>query len=99
MGFKSAAAVYCVVLLWALNINGDGGVEVATAVTCNPMQLSPCAQAIMSSENPSKLCCQRVKEQRPCLCGYMRNPNLQKFVKSAGAQKVASYCRTPFPKC
>ncbi|KAG6391670.1 hypothetical protein SASPL_149427 [Salvia splendens] len=74
-------------------------VEVATAVTCNPLQLSPCAAAITSGGKPSAACCAKLKEQRPCLCQYMRNPNLQKFIKSPGAKKVSSACNIPYPKC
>lgn len=76
-----------------------GEVEVTSAVTCNPLQLSPCASAITSSGKPSAACCAKLKEQRPCLCQYMRNPNLQKFIKSPGAKKVSSACRIPYPRC
>ncbi|KAE8662085.1 Non-specific lipid-transfer protein 2 [Hibiscus syriacus] len=73
--------------------------ELSTAVTCNPTQLSPCVGAITSSSPPSKLCCSKIKEQKPCLCQYLRNPNLKKFVNTPNARKVASTCGTPFPKC
>lgn len=74
-------------------------VEVAMAVSCNPMQLAPCASAITSAARPTDLCCSRIKAQRPCLCQYMKDPNLQKFINSPGAKKVATYCHSPFPKC
>ncbi|KAL8463373.1 hypothetical protein ACS0TY_034147 [Phlomoides rotata] len=76
-----------------------GKVEVTSGVTCNPLQLSPCAAAITSSGKPSAACCAKLKEQRPCLCQYMRNPNLQKFIKSPGAKKVSGYCHIPYPRC
>ncbi|KAK4479900.1 hypothetical protein RD792_015444 [Penstemon davidsonii] len=77
-----------------------GEVQVSTAaITCNPVQLSPCANAITSSTKPSDTCCARIKQQRPCLCGYMKNPYLQKFINSPGAKKVANSCQTPFPNC
>ncbi|XP_075524173.1 non-specific lipid-transfer protein 2-like [Primulina tabacum] len=72
---------------------------VSGAVTCNPLQLSPCAAAIISSSNPSATCCNKLKEQKPCLCQYMMNPNLQKFINSPGAKKVAYFCDAPFPTC
>ncbi|GMI99521.1 Tracheary Element Differentiation-related 4 [Hibiscus trionum] len=87
-----AAAALVVLLLLAES-------EVSTAVTCSPTQLSPCVGAITSSSPPSKLCCSRIKEQKPCLCQYLRNPNLKKFVNTPNARKVASTCGTPFPKC
>ncbi|GAB4861013.1 hypothetical protein Ancab_036174 [Ancistrocladus abbreviatus] len=68
------------------------------AVTCSPAQLSSCANAIMSSNvQPSKLCCAKIKEQEPCLCQYLKNPSLSKFVNTPNARKVASTCGTPFP--
>ncbi|KAJ6868508.1 hypothetical protein NC651_033551 [Populus alba x Populus x berolinensis] len=70
-----------------------------SAVTCSPAQLSSCVSAITSSTPPSKLCCSKIKEQKPCLCQYLKNPNLQKFINTPNARKVASTCGTPFPKC
>ncbi|KAK7291404.1 hypothetical protein RIF29_06520 [Crotalaria pallida] len=74
-------------------------VQVSMAVTCSPVQLSPCVSAITSSSAPSNLCCSKIKEQKPCLCQYLKNPNLKKFVNTPNARKVASTCGTPFPKC
>ncbi|KAL1221628.1 Non-specific lipid-transfer protein 2 [Cardamine amara subsp. amara] len=71
----------------------------AEAVTCSPLQLSPCAAAISSSSPPSALCCAKLKEQKPCLCGYMRNPNLRRFVSSPNARKVSNSCKLPIPRC
>ncbi|XP_010497756.1 PREDICTED: non-specific lipid-transfer protein 2-like [Camelina sativa] len=71
----------------------------AEAVTCSPMQLSPCAAAITSSSPPSALCCARLKEQKPCLCGYMRNPSLRRFVSTPNARKVSNHCRLAIPRC
>ncbi|KAB2064909.1 hypothetical protein ERO13_A09G049400v2 [Gossypium hirsutum] len=74
-------------------------VGVSTAVTCSPTQLSSCVSAITSSSPPSQLCCSKIKEQKPCLCQYLKNPNLKKFINTGNARKVASTCGTPFPKC
>ncbi|GMJ06612.1 Tracheary Element Differentiation-related 4 [Hibiscus trionum] len=91
MAVLAAAAVVVLLLL--------AEAEVSTAVTCSPTQLSPCVGAITSSSPPSQLCCSKIKEQKPCLCQYLRNPNLKKFVNTPNARKVASTCGTPFPKC
>ena len=69
------------------------------AVTCSPAQLSSCVSAITSSTPPTNLCCSKIKEQKPCLCQYLKNPKLQKFINTPNARKVASTCGTPFPKC
>ncbi|XP_048234531.1 non-specific lipid-transfer protein 2 [Ricinus communis] len=76
-----------------------GEAQVTMAVTCNPTQLSPCVGAITSSSPPSSACCSKIKEQKPCLCQYLKNPNLKKFINTPNARKVASTCGTPFPKC
>ncbi|KAL5809942.1 hypothetical protein ACOSQ4_026510 [Xanthoceras sorbifolium] len=62
---------------------------VVEAVTCNPMELSPCMAAITY----------KVREQRPCFCGYLKDPNLKQFVNSPNARKVASTCGVPYPQC
>ncbi|CAO2817226.1 unnamed protein product [Amaranthus hypochondriacus] len=66
---------------------------VTEAVTCSPVQLSPCAPAIMSNKPPSGACCQKLRQQKPCLCGYYRNPTLKRYINSPGAKRVASTCR------
>ncbi|GFQ08108.1 probable non-specific lipid-transfer protein akcs9 [Phtheirospermum japonicum] len=63
------------------------------------MQLSACAMAITSPRPPSSVCCAKLREQRPCLCKYLKNPSLQKFIKSEGAKRVARSCRANYPKC
>lgn len=68
-------------------------------VSCNPMQMSSCMNSIISGTPPSKQCCSKIKEQRPCLCGYLKNPFLKNFVDSPNARKVATDCGTPFPTC
>ncbi|XP_057446992.1 non-specific lipid-transfer protein 2-like [Lotus japonicus] len=75
-------------------------VEMSMAtVTCSPVQLSSCVSAITSSTPPTNLCCSKIKEQKPCLCQYLKNPYLRKFVSSPNARKVANTCGTPFPRC
>ncbi|GAB2218227.1 hypothetical protein Droror1_Dr00001446 [Drosera rotundifolia] len=61
-------------------------------VKCDPMQLSACATAILQSSPPSIDCCAKLKEQRPCLCGYMKDPSLKPYVNSPGARKVTNCC-------
>ncbi|XP_059659172.1 non-specific lipid-transfer protein 2-like [Cornus florida] len=90
---------YIAVVVCAMVVLLLGGAEVCMAVTCNPTELSPCAAAITSSNPPTATCCSKLKEQRPCLCQYVKNPNLQKFVNSPNARKVATTCGSPFPNC
>ncbi|KAK2986775.1 hypothetical protein RJ640_011000 [Escallonia rubra] len=76
------AVALCVVLVVLL-----GEVHVTTAVSCDAMQLSPCADAIMLSRQPSAACCEKLREQLPCLCEYLKNPALRPYVDSPNAQK------------
>ncbi|KAL9269176.1 Non-specific lipid-transfer protein 2-like protein [Drosera capensis] len=61
-------------------------------VKCDPMQLSACATVILQSLPPSPECCTKLKEQRPCLCGYMKGPSLKPYIYSPGARKVTNSC-------
>ncbi|KAK1437643.1 hypothetical protein QVD17_03437 [Tagetes erecta] len=80
---KMVRLVLCMLLL----------VGLSSATDCNPIQLSPCATAILSSSTaPSETCCGKIKEQRPCLCNYINNLTLQRFINTP---KVASTCGTP----
>ncbi|KAI3515689.1 hypothetical protein L1887_14592 [Cichorium endivia] len=75
------------------------GSKMATAATCSVTQLSPCLPAFTSSSPPSAQCCTKLKEQSPCLCGYIKNPSLKAYITSPNARKVASTCAVPIPKC
>ncbi|KAL7090960.1 hypothetical protein ACP275_12G075500 [Erythranthe tilingii] len=87
--------IICVLVVVA--IVGDE-VEVARAqVSCNPVQLSPCAAAIFSSIEPSNACCGAIRQQISCLCQYQSDPTLQGFINSPAALKISTFCNVPFP--
>ncbi|GAB4832334.1 hypothetical protein Ancab_006349 [Ancistrocladus abbreviatus] len=90
---SAAYLVLClvVVVVVAVVLPEEATVKV-NAVTCNPTELSPCAASLATSLPPSPACCNKLREQRPCLCGYKRDPNLNQYVDSAAAQKVSSDC-------
>ncbi|TKY64815.1 non-specific lipid-transfer protein AKCS9 [Spatholobus suberectus] len=93
---KSASGVaMCAVVLVALLLIEVG--PMAEAVTCTPTELSPCLPAITSSSPPSTTCCQKLKQQKPCLCGYLKNPSLKQYVNSPGAKRVVSACGLAYP--
>ncbi|XP_048231112.1 non-specific lipid-transfer protein 2 [Ricinus communis] len=73
--------------------------QVSNAATCSPLELSSCLPAITSSSQPSPTCCGKLKEQKPCLCGYLKNPNLKPYISSPGAKKVAHSCGVALPNC
>ncbi|KAF9619963.1 hypothetical protein IFM89_010579 [Coptis chinensis] len=73
--------------------------NLSMAATCDATQLSPCLGAITSGSPPSPACCTRLKSQRSCLCQYLKNPNLSRFVNTPNARRVGSRCGVPYPRC
>ncbi|CAL0318882.1 unnamed protein product [Lupinus luteus] len=69
------------------------------AVNCNLVELSPCLQAITSNVPPPSICYEKLREQIPCLCGYLQNPNVKQYLNFPGARRVSSSCGVPFPTC
>ncbi|KAK1440620.1 hypothetical protein QVD17_06449 [Tagetes erecta] len=96
---KTPSMICFVVVLSALVLVFTGEIPSVTAATCNYMELVPCAGAISSSQAPSGACCSKIREQRSCFCGYLRNPSLRQFVSPATAQRVASQCGVSLPQC
>ncbi|KAI9128294.1 hypothetical protein K1719_001287 [Acacia pycnantha] len=99
MAMKKMMGVMSLMVMVVLILAAVELPHMTEAVTCSPLALSPCAGAISSSAPPSSLCCQRLKEQKPCLCGYLKNPSLRQYVNSPGAKKIASSCGVPLPSC
>ncbi|KAL3844897.1 hypothetical protein ACJIZ3_002300 [Penstemon smallii] len=71
----------------------------AGAVNCSPVELSSCLGAVTGGGQPSPQCCGKLREQQPCLCGYIRNPSLRPYVNSPNARKVAAACGVNIPRC
>ncbi|KAL7589821.1 non-specific lipid-transfer protein 2 [Lactuca sativa] len=92
----AACTTVIAVVILVLSLTGS---QMATAATCSVTELSPCLPAFTSSATPTAQCCAKLKEQKPCLCGYIRNPSLRSYVTSPNARKVASTCGVPIPQC
>ncbi|XP_022765884.1 non-specific lipid-transfer protein 2-like [Durio zibethinus] len=71
----------------------------AEAVTCNATELMPCLEAITSSTPPSETCCSKLREQTPCLCGYLEDPTLKPLANNPNTAKVASTCGVAYSQC
>ncbi|KAF2313815.1 hypothetical protein GH714_013611 [Hevea brasiliensis] len=81
---------------------GGDGINGNASGTCSNVQ--PFGSDHMPTSNldvgtPSTTCCRKVREQRPCLCGYLKDPNLKHFLSSVGDRKVARACGVPYPTC
>ncbi|GKD51747.1 putative bifunctional inhibitor/plant lipid transfer protein/seed storage helical, partial [Tanacetum coccineum] len=50
-------------------------------ITCDPVELSWCLQAIVSPIPPTPECCQKLKGQEPCLCRELGDPTFGGFLK------------------
>ena len=88
------AAALCVIMVVILS-----EADPTKAVTCSPLELTSCYAAINSGAPPSAMCCNKLRQQKPCLCGYLKDPNLRQYVNTANARRVASTCGVPFPNC
>ncbi|KAK1320819.1 hypothetical protein QJS10_CPA03g00600 [Acorus calamus] len=71
----------------------------SVSVTCNPTELSPCLNAILYGSAPTGACCGKLREQKPCLCQYAKNPSYKGFIHSNNARKVSGTCGVPLPNC
>ncbi|KAL1207027.1 Non-specific lipid-transfer protein 2 [Cardamine amara subsp. amara] len=69
------------------------------AQSCVVTDLMPCLPAMTTGGPPSGECCDKMNEQKPCLCGYIKNPALSTYVSSPNALKVLEACKVPIPKC
>ncbi|KAK7269805.1 hypothetical protein RIF29_22548 [Crotalaria pallida] len=96
---KTFAYVTLCIVLTLLLAAHQTELSMAETITCNALQLSACASAITTPNPPTHQCCSKLKEQKPCLCHYLKDPNLKKFVNSPNARKVARICGSPFPTC
>ncbi|CAN6802694.1 unnamed protein product [Brassica oleracea var. botrytis] len=69
------------------------------AQSCVVTELAPCLPAMTLTGDPTTECCDKLVEQKPCLCGYIRNPAYSMYVTSPNARKVLDFCKVPFPSC
>ncbi|GFP85330.1 probable non-specific lipid-transfer protein akcs9 [Phtheirospermum japonicum] len=95
-GSSVSVAAWCLVAVVVLLV---AEVQETGAVTCNPTELSPCLGAITGSGVPSAECCNKLREQVPCFCGYIRNPALKPYIDSPNAKRVAAACGVSIPSC
>ncbi|KAJ0041926.1 hypothetical protein Pint_18726 [Pistacia integerrima] len=72
---------------------------VTSEAACNPTELMPCLPAVTSPAKPTELCCDKLKSQMQCLCGYLKDPSFGHLVDSHVAQKFSTVCGVSMPKC
>ncbi|ESQ47250.1 hypothetical protein EUTSA_v10028232mg [Eutrema salsugineum] len=69
------------------------------AQQCVATELSPCLPAVTLGGTPTVDCCGKLNEQKPCLCGYIKNPAYSMYITSPNAHKVFTACNVPYPSC
>ncbi|KAF4386648.1 hypothetical protein F8388_006603 [Cannabis sativa] len=99
MAKKLSSLAWVMVVVAAAVVLVVSEAPVAEAVTCSVMEMSSCLPAITSGANPSTQCCSKLNEQKPCFCGYLKDPSLGQYVNSANAKRVASQCGVSYPNC
>ncbi|KAB2611859.1 non-specific lipid-transfer protein 2-like [Pyrus ussuriensis x Pyrus communis] len=97
MKLSSGSLAFCLMVAMVVALCDEA--RTVEAVTCSPLELSPCLEAIRSGAPPSATCCEKLKEQQPCFCEYIKNPVLKPYIDNPNAKKVASACGVPFPQC
>ncbi|XVF24465.1 hypothetical protein REPUB_Repub13aG0130300 [Reevesia pubescens] len=90
MRFSVVVMVLSLVLPWA------------EAVNCDRWELFPCVPAVLDPEPPSEACCIKLREQRDCLCGYIKDiipPEMSKtFLENPKPREIAKTCGgIPYP--
>ncbi|KAK6128743.1 hypothetical protein DH2020_037498 [Rehmannia glutinosa] len=71
--------------------NGGGDLQ--------PDRAEPVPSGDNGSGKPSPECCAKLKEQVPCLCGYISNPVTRPYINSPNAKNIAEICGVEIPKC
>ncbi|KAL1804090.1 hypothetical protein ACET3Z_032737 [Daucus carota] len=80
----NSALFIATVFILAIEMSG-------TDAACNALALSSCLPAVQNpSQAPSATCCNNLRSQQSCLCGYLKNPFLRGYVNSPGSKRVAS---------
>ncbi|KAB2014031.1 hypothetical protein ERO13_D09G176700v2 [Gossypium hirsutum] len=81
--------VLCVVTLVVVLFSGA---EAAPAPKCdNPLEYSSCLNAYKKPP-PSAGCCQKMKEQAPCYCEYMKIEDVKRVFDRVEIAKMAKLC-------
>ncbi|CAH2036483.1 unnamed protein product [Thlaspi arvense] len=64
---------------------------------CHLIRLLPCLPATYMGLPPSRGCCDRLKVQESCLCGYIKNQDYG--ITSPKSRSMLEECKIPYPNC
>ncbi|KAL7131775.1 hypothetical protein ABFS83_12G027100 [Erythranthe nasuta] len=97
-GGVASFVAWCAVVMVVALVAAEAQ-ETAAGANCNPMELAPCLGAIMGPDNPAPECCQKLKEQVPCFCNYLKDPRAGQIIDSPNGKKIAAVCGLQRPSC
>lgn len=95
MKFVTLVLIAFVLLSMALPKTMISGEEVKMA--CDLAKLQICKSAVITESPPSRECCEKLKEQRPCLCKYLLSPSISQYI--GAAKRVIAACGITLPNC
>ncbi|KAK4341684.1 hypothetical protein RND71_040185 [Anisodus tanguticus] len=74
---------------------------VIEAETCNVTELKhACISAFRSPSYPANSpCCKKLYEQKLCLCGYIKDPNLRSYINGPNVMVIRRKCKISAPTC
>ncbi|KAL3521349.1 hypothetical protein ACH5RR_019498 [Cinchona calisaya] len=96
MKFAGFAVCYCLVIL---SLGCLGRIQETETVICYARALTPCLPAIENGSPPTELCCQKAREQEPCFCTFMKDPQFRKYFEGPNARKTVEACGLKWPNC
>ncbi|XP_051140857.1 non-specific lipid-transfer protein 2-like [Andrographis paniculata] len=69
-------------------------------VNCSSLEMTVCTATLIARRQAlTPECCDKLMEQRPCMCSYKRDPNLRQYFGSSLTRKLTDACGVRMPDC
>ncbi|PWA58345.1 hypothetical protein CTI12_AA400750 [Artemisia annua] len=92
-------SVMMLLLLGTRHLQRVEALQLPTISWCDPVELSWCLQAVVSTIPPTAKCCKKLKGQESCLCSELGDPTFGGYIKLPGFKNVCTTCNVTFPDC
>ncbi|KAG2283812.1 hypothetical protein Bca52824_055032 [Brassica carinata] len=98
MKFTTLASIaFVVVLLSSTAPIKSEFQSLSTKPPCTTIDITGCVPAIIFGAQLSPECCQNLKVQQPCYCGFINNAGLKPYITSPQGHAALASCGIPFP--
>ncbi|CAN7045041.1 unnamed protein product [Brassica rapa subsp. trilocularis] len=98
MKFTTLASIaFVVVLLSSTAPIKSEFQSLSTKPPCTTIDITGCVPAIIFGAQLSPDCCQNLKVQQPCYCGFINNAGLRPYITSPQGHAALASCGIPFP--